>query len=187
MPEGQSLRDARAAYFAANGFGADGGYDASWVTFRLGPIPVAFPNVEARVRAVRIHDLHHVVTGYATDVVGEAEIGAWEIAGSCRGFVAAWVLNLWAMALGLVTGPRATRDAFVRGRHSRNLYGVAIDDALLAEPVAAVQAHLGLDATAPRPTLADHLAFAGWCVAAMAFAFGTLALPVLVLAALLRA
>ena len=46
---------------------------------RIGRVPVAaFPNGAARVRAVRLHDLHHVATGYATSWVGEAEIGAWE-------------------------------------------------------------------------------------------------------------
>jgi ubiquinone biosynthesis protein Coq4 len=39
---------------------------------------------------VRLHDLHHLVTGYPTDWKGELEISAWEIAGSCRGYVAAW-------------------------------------------------------------------------------------------------
>ena len=42
----------------------------------FGPVRFAFPNTAGRVRAVRYHDLHHVVTGYATDWTGEAEIGA---------------------------------------------------------------------------------------------------------------
>lgn len=81
------VRDARARYFESNGFG-DGGYDAKWVKLALGPIPFAFPNGAARVRAVRLHDLHHVATGYDTNVLGEAEIGAWEIGSSRLGLSA---------------------------------------------------------------------------------------------------
>ena len=99
--ESQSLRDARTRYFQDNAFGDDGGYAAKWVKLQLGPVPFAIPNSAARVRALKFHDLHHVVTGYATNVVGEAEIGAWEIGSGCAGFVAAWILNLYAMVLGL--------------------------------------------------------------------------------------
>ena len=102
--ESQSLRDARARYFHDNAFGDDGGYAAKWVKLQLGPVPFAIPNSAARVRALKFHDLHHVVTGYATNVVGEAEIGAWEIGSGCAGFVAAWILNLYAMVLGLAAG-----------------------------------------------------------------------------------
>ena len=70
-----SVRDARDKYFADNGFG-DGGYHDRWVRFKIGPLPVAIPNTASRKRAVRLHDLHHVATGYDTDLRGEAEIEA---------------------------------------------------------------------------------------------------------------
>ncbi len=35
------------------------------------------------VGAVRVHDVHHVVTGDGTAWIGEAEIGAWEIGSRC--------------------------------------------------------------------------------------------------------
>jgi hypothetical protein len=68
------VRQARAEYFRANGFGDDGGYDARWVKVKLGAVPLWFPNTDARRRAVRLHDLHHLATGYETSLVGEAEI-----------------------------------------------------------------------------------------------------------------
>jgi hypothetical protein len=68
------VRQARAEYFRANGFGDDGGYDAQWVKVKLGAVPLWFPNTDARRRAVRLHDLHHLATGYETSLVGEAEI-----------------------------------------------------------------------------------------------------------------
>jgi hypothetical protein len=161
-----SLRDARRVYFDANDFGDDGGYAKRWVKLKLGPLALWLPNSEARVKAVRYHDLHHVATGYDTDWIGEGEIGAWEIGSGCRGFVAAWVLNLSAMCIGLALAPRRIFDAFVRGRHTRNLYGERFDDALLADSVGGVRTRLGLDA-APAATSGDRVAFAAWSLASL--------------------
>lgn len=118
-----TLRQARDLYFQTNGFGPNGGYDDPWVDFSLGPVPFPFPNTPARVRAVRFHDLHHVLTGYATSTVGEFEIAAWELGAGCKGFGAAWVLNLGGLVSGLVVAPRKTVAAFVRGRGDRTVYG----------------------------------------------------------------
>ena len=85
-----TLREAQARYFELNGPGTDGGYAARWVKLRIGSLRFGFANTAARVRAVRLRDLHHLVTGYPTDWKGEFEISAWEITGSCRSYVAAW-------------------------------------------------------------------------------------------------
>jgi hypothetical protein len=162
-----SLRDARRVYFDANQFPADGGYSARWVKVKIGPFPFAFPNTKGRVEAVRYHDLHHVATGYDTDFRGEGEIGAWEVATGCRGYVAAWWLNLIAMWIGCMIAPRRIFRAFVRGRHTRNLYGERFDDALLADSVGGVRGRLGL-AHEATSTAADRAAFAGWALAAFA-------------------
>lgn len=182
------LREARARYFRDNAFGDDGGYAKKWVQLQLGPLPFAFPNSAARVRAVKYHDLHHVVTGYATDVVGEAEIGAWEIGSGCAGFVAAWVLNLYAMVLGFAAGaPAAVWRAFARGRHTRNLYRQTYDEALLDTKLGELRARLGLDAPPVSASMADRAGFAFWCAIAAALALATLALPAAGLYAIARA
>src|SRR5690349_999095 len=103
-----TLGEALRRYFDDNGFGEDGGYGAAWVDFMLGPIPFPFPNTDPRRRAVRYHDLHHIVTGYRTDFLGELEISAWEIGSGCRDFVAAWQLNLGGMGGGVLFCPRRT-------------------------------------------------------------------------------
>jgi hypothetical protein len=186
--ESLSLRDVRARYFRDNAFGEDGGYSKAWVPVKLGPITVGFPNSPARVRAVKFHDLHHVVTGYRTDPIGEAEIGAWEVGSGCAGFVAAWVLNTYAMAIGLFAGrPRALWEAFLRGRHTRNLYRIRFDDALLEARLGDVRARLGLDAPTARASLGDRLAFAAWSAAALTLAAATIGLPIAGLAWLGRA
>ena len=167
------LRDARARYFETNGFGDDGGYAKAWVKVKAGPLRFAFPNSDARRRAVRFHDLHHVVTGYGTDVVGEGEVGAWEIASSCRGFATGLVLNLLVFWMGLlVRAPRIYR-AFVRGRHSQNLYQTFDGDfdGLLARTVGEVRGRLHLDVPTPPAGGSDRLAFGGWSLAAVVVGF----------------
>lgn len=168
-----SLRDARSRYFEANGLGASGGYEKKWVPLSFGPLRFAIPNTPGRVWAVRYHDLHHVVTGYDTSWVGESEIGAWELASGCRDLVAAWVLNLYAMQLGLWLAPRAVWHAFVRGRHTRNLYGEAFDDALLDETVDAMRRRLGLDRPLPAASWADGTRFAVCSGLALALALAS--------------
>jgi ubiquinone biosynthesis protein Coq4 len=140
------VREARARYFAENGFG-EGGYDDRFVVLRIAGLPlVVFPNTKQRVRSVRFHDVHHVLTGYATSWRGEGEIAAWELASGCRDHWAAWVLNSWAALIGLLIAPRAIARAFRRGRASRNLYDRDWDDALLERGVGELRRELGLDA-----------------------------------------
>ncbi len=174
-----TLREALAEYFRFNGFGDDGGYHDTWVDFKLGPIPFPFPNTKARVKAVRYHDLHHVMTGYQTDFIGELEIAGWEIGSNCADMYAAWVLNLGGFGAGMMLAPRRTFAAFVRGRRSKNLYRHAYDDALLARTVADMRAELGLDRDPGPATSSDRIAAAGWTVlgAAVGTATFCLALP----------
>jgi hypothetical protein len=154
-----TLLDARRAYFEGNGFPLDGGYEAKWVDFELGPIPMPFPNSDARRRAVRYHDFHHVLTGYQTDIYGEAEISAWELAAGCRDMIAAWILNLGGLGLGMLIAPRRTWHAWVRGSQSRTLYDQPLDDALLQRKLRDVRNQLGLDRTPASATLPSALRF----------------------------
>ena len=163
------LEEARRLYFLDNGLPGDGGYSDRWVRVRFLGVPMAFPNTEARRRAVRYHDLHHVLTEYRTDWPGEAEIAAWEIASGCRGFVVAWVLNLFAMGTGMALVPKRTYRAFVRGRHEANFYGVTLDDRLLGQSVAGARQKLGLTVPPRKPGFRDFLAFAGGAAAAIVF------------------
>lgn len=152
----ETLREARVRYFRDNGFGEDGGYGDAWVDFAIGPIPLPFPNTAGRVRAVRYHDLHHVLTGYTTDTRGELDISAWEVGAGCGRFATAWAINLSGLAAGLVSGPSRTFRAFVRGRRSRSLYREPFEPLLeLRVDVARVR-HVGEEATV---RIDDVLAF----------------------------
>ena len=159
--DSQTVAEARDVYFRANGFSL-ASYSDRWVKLKVGPIPLAFPNTAARIAAVKLHDLHHVATGYATSWTGEAEIGAWEVGAGCGRYYAAWVLNLSAFGIGCVLAPRRLFRAYVRGRRSKSLYDRAFGDDLLALTVGDLRRRLGLT-TPPSPARAgDYLAFAGW-------------------------
>jgi hypothetical protein len=165
-----TMREARARYWKENNFGEDGGYSDDWVKIKVGPIPFFIPNGQARKKAVGFHDLHHILTGYQTDWAGEAEIAAWEVASGCRDMWAAWVLNLAAYGLKLPAYPKRVFQAFVRGRHSHNLYDKDIN-ALLDQSTEEVQAVMGTKDAPPPATPSDRLAFTFWSVIALAVGY----------------
>ncbi|MCY4389718.1 MAG: hypothetical protein OXC18_21685 [Desulfurellaceae bacterium] len=156
-----TVRDGRTQYFRVNKLG-DGGYSDRWIRFKVGPLPLFLPNTQARIRAVRFHDIHHVLTEYTTSWTGEAEISAWEISSNCAHHYAAWFLNLQVTAIGLLLNPAAVYRAFVRGRHCTNLYRAELNDALFSTPIGELRQRLGLTTSPPRAEGADRLAFVGW-------------------------
>ncbi len=156
-----TVRDARAAYFADNDFGEDGGYSKDWVPLKVGPIPFAIPNTQGRKVAVRYHDLHHIVTGYPTDWVGEFEISAWEVGSGCRDKVFAWLINSQGMAVGLFRCPRRSLRAFVRGRNTRNLYDLEVED-LLDLTVADLRERMGTSAAVPGARMGEVVSWLAW-------------------------
>lgn len=158
--EALPLRDARSRYFEAWGFG-DGGYEATWVELKkIAGVRIGFPNTDGRRRAVKIHDLHHVLTGYRADWTGEAEIGAWELGAGCGKHWAAWILNLLALQYGFFLSPRRVLAAMARGRRSKSLYDAPeLSDSMLDERVGDVRARLGIPEAAS-PGLSDVLALA---------------------------
>lgn len=160
--EHQTVAQARQQYFAANHFGADGGYNDPWIQMKLGRLPFALPNLAARVRAVRLHDVHHIATGYATDWRGEFEIAAWEIAAGLRQHYVGWALDLWALAVGLFVAPGAVWRAYLRGRQTLNLYQREDGEAYLLQTVGALRQALGLHHPLCQARWSDWLHFAGW-------------------------
>jgi len=154
------LATARTQYWQTNGFGADGGDSLAWVPLKVWKLTLKIPNTEGRRRAVRLHDLHHVVTGYDTTWTGEGEIAAWELASGCFRWKAAFVLNAFAMAVGFVIAPRRIVRAWARGRATQNLYRFDGVDQLLPRTVGEVRSELSLDTPPPRVRVRHVLAVA---------------------------
>jgi len=119
-----SVREARDLYFAANGF-TFSEYAASTFTIGILGLPFRFPNPKSRKRIIPLHDLHHVLTGFATDWIGEAEIGAWELRAGCNTFVA-YFLNVSGVVIGLFLSPRRVWRAFRVAKGQHTLYVDAV-------------------------------------------------------------
>jgi hypothetical protein len=146
-PEAASLtmREALDLYFQRSGFNADS-YTAATFTLKLLGIPFTFPSTTGRKRALPLHDFHHILTGYGTDWVGEAEIGAWELRAGCKD-LAAYVLNGAGVVLGLFMSPIRVWRAFRAARGQHTLYREPDTyDRLLELSVGTLRERLGIPA-----------------------------------------
>ena len=68
---------------------------------------------------LKVHDAHHLITGYDTDLAGEVEIAAWALPGNGLNFgLGSWVLPLLTTAdsvvpilIGLILMPNRVLEA----------------------------------------------------------------------------
>lgn len=138
-----SMREALNIYFRRSGFGAET-YTASTFTIKLLGIPFTLPSTANRKRALPLHDFHHILTGYGTNWIGEAEIGAWELRAGCNSLVT-YCLNGSGVVFGLFISPRRVWRAFRAARGQRTLYRDPESyNALLEMSVAALRRRLGI-------------------------------------------
>lgn len=141
------LRDARDAYLAENGFTTES-YDAPTTKGSFLGVGFSVPNPPSHRRAIRLHDLLHVATGYGTDHAGEGEISAWQARRGLHGaghYVGAIVLA--NVAIGMLLAPRRTWAALRLSPGGRSLLAADVDyDALLERTVGELREMLGLPA-----------------------------------------
>lgn len=162
-----TLGEARKIYFERSGFGQNGGYDDFWIKIKaLKVIPIWLPNTNGRVAAVKLHDLHHVLTEYQTTWAGETEISAWEIgSGGLHWYWEGWLLDLWSVAIGLAINPIGVYGAFMRGRCTSNLFDRSFSEDMLDALVGEYRHKLKLDRCHRSATWQDAAAFILWaCV-----------------------
>jgi hypothetical protein len=167
LPSDWAVLHGRDHYLRENGFTV-AAYEAPWTPGSIFGIAFAVPNTPRHRWAIKLHDLHHVATGYGTDLTGEVEISAWELRrgfGKLGFYVGGIVLSL-ALA-GLVIAPRRTLRAWqASGGDHTSLFSdahgsydelldmsVAELRATLGLPLAGIAEHpRGLSSAAPRPT-----------------------------------
>ncbi len=106
-------------YLRENGFTRET-YDAKWVDVSAFGLSMKIPNPVSRKRAVRLHDLHHIVTGFGTDLTGEGEISAWEVGARGLPEVSLYVdsLIIGVLGVGMVLAPSRMKRAYDYGRAS---------------------------------------------------------------------
>lgn len=112
MPAAWTVKRGLETYLAENGF-SEAEYEAPWTSASFFGLPIKVPNTRAHARAIRLHDLHHVATGFGTDEVGEAEVSAWELSRGLRptGLYVSAIVLLGAL-MGLVIANQRVRRAY---------------------------------------------------------------------------
>ncbi|HEX8336279.1 MAG TPA: hypothetical protein VF621_06085 [Pyrinomonadaceae bacterium] len=135
----ETMRAGRDRYLAANSLTV-ASYTESGFPVYVGRWPVRLPNPGL----LHLHDLHHVVTGYGTGLVGEAEISAYELRAGCRSFLV-HLLCVGAILCALFVAPRRILRAWRHARGARTLYHTDIPyEALLDMSVAELRRRLNI-------------------------------------------
>jgi hypothetical protein len=135
----ETVRAARDRYLAANSLSPDS-YNERGFPVYVGRWAVRLPNPGL----LHLHDLHHVVTGYGTGLVGEAEISAYELRAGCRSFIV-HLLCFGAILCAAFVAPRRVLRAWRRARGARTLYYTAVPyETLLGMSVAELRRHLNV-------------------------------------------
>ena len=155
-----TVKEALPAFYRQYQLQPDGGAQESSVKVELVKgFSLYIPNVEARKKVVLKHDMHHVLTGYNAVMKGETEISAWELSTGCSHNWVAFTINTYGMMMGVLFNLPGIWRAWVRGRHTRNLYTSSYrDEELLTKTVDELRIELGLHESPP----ASAKASAGW-------------------------
>jgi hypothetical protein len=163
------VSDLLAEHYATHGLPPDGGATDRWFRVHIGSFTLRLPNPPARRRAVFLHDVNHLVTGYDTTFTGgEMAIAGFEVGAGCGTLWMVWYINLTMLALGLIACPRDVFAAFVRGRRSTSVYRCAESPARLAAmSLTDVRRLLRLDRESRAPSALDRVSFLGWAVLAI--------------------
>ncbi|HVK71587.1 MAG TPA: hypothetical protein VM694_44340 [Polyangium sp.] len=145
LPPTLTVRAARDAYLAENGFTTD---EYAAETFSLmifgGRFKVTLPNPPPRRWAIALHDLHHVATGYGANFIGEGEVALWELMGGCETWIV-YLLNASAATLGFVLSPSRMLQAYEDAKPARALYrqGMTLDE-VLEMPLGELRERMGI-------------------------------------------
>lgn len=117
-----NVKEALIGFYKFNQLDIAGDFESHCVRVYIGCILAPVPNIKARMKYLKFHDLHHIMSGYGIDRIGESEISAWELGSrSCRKPIIS-IMNLFALSTGYILSPSKVTNAFYRGCRSKNLY-----------------------------------------------------------------
>ncbi len=163
-----SVREAQAQFYRANGLARDSDGKARYWAIELGRLSLPLPNFKWRQKALPMHDLHHILTGYPCSPVGEFEMAAWEFAAGRYRNIFATAFCLPLVGVGGIVCARRTFKAFVRGRASRTLYASGLSPSMHDGSLDDLK-HTLLPSSPPRAQIRDGLAYAGLVLASLAW------------------
>jgi Coenzyme Q (ubiquinone) biosynthesis protein Coq4 len=147
FPAQWTVRRALDAYLAENGFTKEG-YDAAWTDASFFGIPFKVPNTARHRVALMLHDLHHVATGFGTDLRGEGEISWFELSGGGLRRIGLYVTSIIASGatVGAVLAPQRSWSALRTGRRSQSLFASKLTyEELLDLTVGELRAQMGVE------------------------------------------
>jgi hypothetical protein len=147
FPAEWTVRRALDAYLAENGF-TKAGYDAEWTDASFFGVPFKVPNTARHRIALMLHDLHHVATGFGTDLRGEGEISWFELSGGGLSRIGLYVTSIIASGatVGAVLAPLRCWSALRTGRRSKSLFASKLTyEELLDLTVGELRAQMGVD------------------------------------------
>ncbi len=121
IPAEWTVREGRDHYLSENGFSIQQ-YSNRRFSAPFHRWTLKLPNPRQRQINVCRHDLHHVVTGYGTDGIGEFEISAWEVGAGLGKLWIAWAICVPAFLWGLIRSPRRALAAYRIGKRCRSLF-----------------------------------------------------------------
>ncbi len=159
--EQQTPRELLQQFYIDNNLGLDGGQKSSSVKIELTPkFNIYFPNFDARRKAVMKHDIHHLLTGYDTSIIGESEISTWEIASGCKKYWAAFLIDTSGVMIGLPFNFSRVLRSFARGRRTKNLYyDMFSNETALDMKISELREILNLNHKNIAPNLTDVILF----------------------------
>jgi hypothetical protein len=145
-PPEWTVMEARSAFLEANGFTL-ASYEEAWTKFTLFGITLGVPNTRRHRWAIMLHDLHHVATGFRTDITGEGQISAWELRAGLRhlGLYVGSIV-LFGALVGMICAPRLSWRAWKAGGRSLFAGGGPPTEELLSLTVGELRERLGLPA-----------------------------------------
>src|SRR5262245_48323065 len=114
--ESEKVIEGRDRYLLENGLSLQS-YAARKFPIYVGRWAVWLPNPGF----LPTHDLHHVITGYGTGLIGEAEISAYELRGGC-GSAMIFILCIGAIFFGIFVAPKRIWKAWQKSKATKNLY-----------------------------------------------------------------
>lgn len=108
LPSNWTVKEGLEAYMLESGFEIEH-YELDSTPASFMGISFSVPNTPKHREMIKLHDLHHVATGFGTDMAGEGHISAWEFRNGIRGtglYVGSIIFT--GVLLGLVVSPRKT-------------------------------------------------------------------------------
>ncbi|MFN3404848.1 MAG: hypothetical protein ACK40G_12185 [Cytophagaceae bacterium] len=131
LPE-LTTKEALIRFYKFNRLNLIDDFKSHCVRVYIGCILAPVPNIKARKKYIKFHDLHHILAGYGIDRIGESKVSAWELGSrSCRRPII-MIMNLFALSTGFILKPKEVFSAFLRGCRSKNLYylsdGISLEE-----------------------------------------------------------